>query len=166
MPHRELFPQSVAQHLEAEQWSRHAVRDLEVANGFLCDLGKHRRNSVGYAVALLGALLSYSRPFTERADPAMNQNVTERRCFMALAADLGADLILHGMLLQMRDQIMALSDIVSVPAARLNARSFRYPDPRLMQITRSLNQTDFRRLTGSMRVACTFFRAEIAARAL
>jgi hypothetical protein len=166
MPHRELLPKRVSQHPAAEQWSRHAVRDLDVAIGFLGDLGKHRRNSVGYSVALLGALLSYSRPFTERADPAVNQNAAERRCFMALAADLGADLHLHRMLLQMRDQVMALSDIVSVPAARLNARSFRYPDPHLMWITQSLSHAEFRRLAGSMRLACTFFRAEIDARAL
>jgi hypothetical protein len=166
MPHRQLLPLRVAQHLEAEQWSRHAVRDLEVAIGFLRDLGKHRRNSVAYSVALLGALLSYSRPFTERADPAVNQNVAERGCFLSLAADLGADLHLHGMLLQMRDQIMALSDVVSLPAARLNARTFKYPDPRLMRITQNLSQADFQRLAGAMRVACTFFRAELDARDL
>jgi hypothetical protein len=166
MPHRELLPKRAAQHFEAEQWSRCALRDLEVAIGFLRDLRKHRRNSVGYAVALLGALLSYSRPFTERAEPAVNQNVAERRCFLALAADLGADLHLHGMLLQMRDQIMALSDVVSLPAARLKARSFRYPDPRLVCITQNLSHADFERLAGSMQVACTFFRAEIDARAL
>jgi hypothetical protein len=85
---------------------------------------------------------------------------------MALAVDLGADLRLHGMLLQMRDQIMALSDIVSFPAGHTNARRFRYPDRRLVLITQSLNQAEFSRLAGSMRVACTFFRAEIDARAL
>jgi hypothetical protein len=66
----------------------------------------------------------------------------------------------------MRDQIMALSDIVSDPASRLHARSFRYPDPRLVRITQSLSYPDFRRLAGSMRVACAFFQAEIDARTL
>jgi len=110
--------------------------------------------------------MCYSRPFTERADPAANQTPAQRRCFMALAADLGAELRLHAQLLQMRDEIFALSDLVSVPAARLNARCFRYPDPRLARIIGRLDRSHFSRLAASMRLACMFYQAELLSRSL
>ena len=149
-----------------ELWSRLASRDLGVAAGYLRESAHHSRRSVGYSAAVLGALMSYSRPFTERADPAANQSPAQRRCFMAFAADLGADLRLHGQLLQMRDEIVALCDLVSVPAAPRNARCFRYPDPRLARITSRLDQPHFSRLVASMRLACGFYRAETMSRNL
>jgi hypothetical protein len=166
MPHRSLLQEQIAQHYEGELWSGHACRDLQVAAGFLREAGKHRTRSVGYSAALLGALISYSRPFTERSDPSVNQTAAERSCFLSLAADLGADLRLHARLLQMRDEIIALSDFVSVPVVRLHARRFRYPDPRLACVTRGVNLPAWRRLAASMQVACSFFQAEMATRRL
>ena len=166
MPHRELLRKRAARHLEDPLWSSLAARDLEVASGFLRESGKHRRGSVAYSAAILGALISYSRPFTERPDAVLNQNAAERRCFLSLAADLGADLRLHGMLLQMRDEIIALSDIVSVPVVRVHARRFKYPDPRRARITAALNLSAWRRLAASMQVACRFFQAEMNTRGL
>ena len=146
-------------------WSSHALRDLDVALGYLNESERHRRSSVRFSAAVLGTFLSYSRPFTERADAALNQTPAERRCLMSLAADLGADLLMHSSLLQLRDEIIALSDVVTVPAAaRLNARSFIFPQPRLASITRCLDHGRFRKLADSMRVACIFFQAEIDTR--
>jgi len=166
MPHRQLLQKRMAHPPEGELWSRHAARDLAVAGGFLRELGKHRTASISYSAALLGALISYSRPFTERADPSFNQDVSGRHCFLAIAADLGADLRLHAKLLQMRDELIALSDVVSLPAHRLNARRFKYPDPHFARLTRSLDCADFRKLISEMHVACHFFHAEMQARLL
>src|SRR5438270_10433040 len=112
MPDRQHLHERMTQPPEGDLWSRHAARDLEVAGRFLRELGKHRNASIGYYAALLGALISYSRPFTERADPSFNQDVHGRHCFLTLAADLGADLRLHARLLQLRDEIIARSDPV------------------------------------------------------
>lgn len=164
MPHRALLQRKVRQHASGEVWSPQARGDLEVAVGFLTESGNHRRTSVGYTAAVLGALRSYSRPFTERPDPAANQSPFEQRCFLSLAADLGADLQLHSALLQMRDEIIALSEIVRLPSEHVNARRFRYPDPRFARITHALNRAAFRKLAAAMRVACAFFQAEMDAR--
>jgi hypothetical protein len=166
MPHRGLWQSRAGLRREDESWSAHAYRDLEIAIGYLRESTHHRRRSVGYSVAALGALISYSRPFTERPDPAVNQSPAQRRCFLALAADLGADLRLHSKLLQMRAELIALSDTVKGPAAPLNARCFKYPDPHLARIIRHLDQAHFRKLAVSMRVACAFNQVQILARTL
>src|SRR5262249_14709915 len=121
---------------------------------------------VGESAAVIGALIFYSRPFTERADPAVNQRSDQRQCFLSLATDLGADLRLHARLLQTRDKVIALSEIVHSPLAHVNARLFNYPDPRFVRLTRNLNRDAFRRLARSMRVACALFQAEIDTRSL
>lgn len=69
-------------------------------------------------------------------------------------------------LLQMRDELMTLSDIVASPATQLNARRFRHPDPRFAQVTRGLNRAEFYRLAASMRIACDFFQTQIEVRSL
>jgi hypothetical protein len=166
MPHREQWQSKVVLPLAEESWSRHARRDLQIAISYLHESTALRRSSVSYSAAALGALIAYGRPFTERADPAANQSPALRRCFLAFAADLGADLHLHAKLLQMRDEIVALSDVVSVPAARLNARCFRYPDQRLARITCRLDPPHFNRLAVSMRIGCEFYQAEILSRIL
>jgi hypothetical protein len=166
MPHRELWHPRMDWRWRDPPWSRHALRDLDIAFGYLRESERHRRRSVPYSAAVLGALLSYSRPFTERADAALNQTPGERRCLMSLAADLGADLLMHASLLQLRDEIIALSDIVRVPAARVSARRFKFPNPRLASITHCIDLGRFRKLAASMRVACVFFQAENDARAL
>jgi hypothetical protein len=157
MPHRQLLQKRMAQAPKSELWSRHAARDLAVAGGFLREWSQHRTGSIGSSAAVLGALISYSRPFTERADPSFNQDVRGRHCFLALAADLGADLRLHAKVLQVRDEIIALSDVVSVPAQRLNARRFKYPDPHFARLTGNLDGAEFRKLVAAMRAACDFF---------
>lgn len=160
MPHRELLRRRAARCLENELWATLAARDLEVAGGLLRESGKHRKTSAGYSAVMLGALLSYSRPFTEGPDPAVNQNAAERSCFLSLAADLGADLRLHAQLLQMRDEIIALSDLVKVPAVSLHTRRFKHPDPRFVRVTGTLNLAAARRLAATMQIACSIFQAE------
>lgn len=166
MHHRALLLKIPLPPAPANLWSRRAMRNLETAINFGHVAAKHRAGSAVHAGAVLGALMAYSRPFTERADSAVNQTPEQRRCFLSLAADLGADLRLHGILLQMRDGVIALSDVVSAEAPRLNARRFKFPDTRVGRITRALNPAEFCRLATSMRVACNFFQAEIDVRLL
>lgn len=166
MPHRELLLKISVPPVPAELWSRRAARDLQAAIHFVYVAGKNRANAAVHAGALLGALISYSRPFTERADPAMNPTPAQHKCFLGLAADLGADLLLHGKLLRVRDEVMALSDLVSLPEPRLNARRFKSSDSGVTRITRSLNQVEFCRLATSMRVACDFFQSKTDTRLL
>jgi len=142
------------------------MRHLEAAINFGHAAAKHPAGSAANSGAVLGALMTYSRPFTERADSAVNQTPAQRRCFLSLAADLGADLRLHGILLQMRDGVIALSDSVSSQVPRFDARRFEYPDVRVGRITRALNPGEFCRLAASMRLACNFFQAEIEIRLL
>ncbi|MBS0419424.1 MAG: hypothetical protein JSR66_17065 [Proteobacteria bacterium] len=165
MHHRELLLRMPVPPAPTDPWSCRAVRDLEVAINFGHVAAKHPAGSMVHAGAALGALMSYSRPFTERAD-AVNQTPEQRGCFLSLAADLGADLRLHGILLQMRDGVIALSDIVSSQFPPLNARRFKYPDSRVGRITRALNPGEFCRLAATMRLACHFFQAEIDIRIL
>jgi hypothetical protein len=147
-------------------WSEYAARDLEIVDHYLRQAAHQRRCCAEYSASVLGALISYSRPFTERPDPAVNPHPQERRCFLSLAADLSADMRLHGRLLQARDEVIALSDVVHSPMARLSARRFIHPDPRLSRITRNLELDRFRTLAGIMCLACGFFEAEMDFRRL
>jgi hypothetical protein len=147
-------------------WSDHAVRDLDVVVHYLRQAAHQRRCCAEHSASVLGALISYGRPFTDRAHPAVNPHPRERRCFLSLAADLGADLRLHETLLQARDEVIALSDVVHSPVTRLSARRFLHPDPRLSRLTRNLELARFRTLADSMRVACRFFELEMEFRRL
>jgi hypothetical protein len=147
-------------------WSDCAVRDLDVVIHYLRQASHQRRCCAEYSASVLGALISYSRPFTERPHPAVNPPAHERRCFLSLAADLGADLRLHRILLQARDEVIALSELVHSPMARFRSRCFIHPDPRLSRIIRQLELDRFRALAGIMRVACRFFGAEMNFRRL
>jgi hypothetical protein len=151
---------------ESGLWSKYAARDLDVVVHYLRQADKQRRGCAERSASVLGALISYSRPFTECGNPQLEQYPGERRCFLSLAADLGADLHVHSILLQARDQAMALSEIVPMPPVQLSARRFKYPDPGLARITRNLDLDDFRRLTVTMRIACLFFGAEMDFRRL
>jgi len=163
MPHLLKIPPPPS---EGGLWSKYAARDLDVVVHYLCRADKQRRGCAERSASVLGALISYSRPFTERGNPHAEQYPGERRCFLSLAADLGADLRVHSILLQARDRAMALSDIVPMPAAQSSARRFKYPNPTLARITRNLDLDDFRRLTVTMRIACRFFEAEMDFRRL
>ena len=146
---------------ESGLWSRYAARDLDVVCHYLRQAEKQRRGCAEYSASMLGALVCYSRPFTERANLRIDQHPGERQCFLSLAADLGADLRLHSILLQARDEAMALSEVIHVPLARSSARRFKHPDPRLARITRHVQIDGFRRLAGIMRVGCYFFESEM-----
>ena len=158
MPHLLKIPLPVP---ESGLWSKYAARDLDVVCHYLHQARKQRKCCAEHAASVLGALIHYSRPFTERANPHIDQYPGERQCFMSLAADLGADLRLHSSLLQARDEAMARSEVVHPSLARPNARRLKHPDPRLARITRQLQIDSFRRLANTMRVACYFFEEEM-----
>jgi len=158
MPHLLRIPLAAP---EGGLWSQYAARDLDVVCHYLHQAYKQRRGCTEHAASVLGALIYYSRPFTERVEPHIDQYPGERHCFMSLAADLGADLLLHSCLLQARDEVMALSKAVHSPLARPNTRRFKYPEPRLARITRHVQIDSFRRLASTMRVACYFFEDEM-----
>ena len=157
MPHLLKIPLPA---LESGLWSTYAARDLDVVCHYLHQAHKQRRCCAEYSVSLLGALIYYSRPFTERANPPIDQYPGEQ-CFMSLAADLGADLRLHSSLLQARDEVMALSAVLHPPLAQPTTRRVKHPDPRLARITRPLKIDRFRRLASTMRIACYFFEEEM-----
>src|SRR3569833_892594 len=97
---------------EGDPWSKYAARDLDVVCHYLHQAHKQRKCCAEHSASVLGALIYYSRPFTERANPHIDQYPGERHCFMSLAADLGADLLLHSCLLRARDEALALSEAV------------------------------------------------------
>jgi len=146
---------------ESGLWSKYAGRDLDVACHYLRQAEKQRRCCAEHSASMLGALICYSRPFTERANPHIEQHPDERQCFLSLAADLGADLRLHSILLQARDEAMFLSDVIHAPVARSNARLFKHPDPSLARITRRVDIDSFRRLASTMRIGCYFLETEM-----
>jgi hypothetical protein len=151
---------------ESGLWSTYAARDLNVVVSYLRQADTQRRCCAEHSASVLGALISYSRPFTERADRRFEQQPAQRQCYLSLAADLGADLQLHSILLQARDELLALSDIEFSPAAQLSARRFRHPDPRLARVTRTVPLDRFRRLAQTMWLTCGFFEAEWTSRRL
>jgi hypothetical protein len=151
---------------EGELWSRYAARDLDVVIHYLHQAAKQRRCGAGYTASILRALICYSKPFTERANPVVNQYPRERECFLSLAADLGADLRLHALVLQARDAVVALSDLAPAPSAHSSIRRFKHPDARLARIIRTLELGCFRTLVVRMRVACNFIEAEMDIRRL
>jgi hypothetical protein len=146
---------------ESGLWPKYAARDLDVVCHYLRQAQKQRRCCAEHSASVLGALIHYSRPFTERANPQVNPYPGERQCFLSLAADLGADLRLHSSLLQVRDAAMALSEVIHAPPGRPNTRRFKHPDPRLARITRNVQIDSFRRLASTMRLACYFFAEEM-----
>jgi len=158
MPHLLKIPLPAP---EGGLWSKYAARDLDVVCHYLHQAHRQRRGCAEHSASVLGALIYYSRPFTERAKPHIDQYPGERQCFMSLAADLGADLLLHSCLLHARDEAMALSKAVHSPLAQPNARRFKHPEPRLARITRQVQIDSFRRLASTMRVACYFFEDEM-----
>jgi hypothetical protein len=150
----------------------YAARDFAGAVVFIRNASQHQRFSAAHLGSSLGALISYGRPFTERANAALNQRPEHRSCFLELALDLGVSMEVHTTILQLRDAVVARSDVQGAPTTRLaggsrcQLRYFSYPDPECTRIVRRLNPLSFERIANLMRLACVFFLAEVDCRGM
>jgi hypothetical protein len=147
-------------------WLEFTVRDLDTAAGYLRNCEQNRRDSVVGASALIGALLSYARPFTERSNPSLNPLPEQQHRFLELAAQLGADLRVHAALMQVRADVVALSERVPVVSANptepsgASLRRFNYPDPNIDRVMESIDLRAFAEVVQAMRRGCEAWLAE------
>jgi hypothetical protein len=152
---------------EAGDWPLNAARDFSTASHFLSNSKQSKRLSVDHLACLLGAVISYARPFTEPSMTALNQQPHQRNCFLEIATDLGADIRLHAALLLARDEIVSLSDAFDgatargLKAAGRRLRSFSFPNPRAVGVVSRIDLAAFSRIAMLMRLACIFFLAEV-----
>jgi len=77
--------------------------DFAATVDFIRRARQYRRSTVEHVALLLGALISYSRPFKDHAGCALGQIPV----FAALATDLGADLQLHAGIVRLSIQALA-----------------------------------------------------------
>jgi hypothetical protein len=115
---------------------------------------------------MLGAVIAYARPFTDSVRLTFRQQPEQRKCFMGIAADLGANTAMHAAILLARDQLIALSDPWGAANSRASEahpslRRFVYPNPGCARIVARLDLCDFDRIAVLMRLACVFFLAEV-----
>jgi hypothetical protein len=151
---------------EARRWPLNAAGDFASAIGFLRKNAMCNPNSAEHLGLLLGAVIAYARPFSERVSRSFNQHRDQRECFMGIAADLGADMKLHCAVLLAREELIASSEPWRNVSGRAlgshrSMRRFAYPNPRCASITGRIGMRDFASIAMLMRLACTFFLTEL-----
>ena len=162
-----LLPSAFKDPTHAIGWILSAARDFGTAANFIRDARKHDQSSVDHIGLLIGALITYARPFREHADDATRQAARRQRCLLDLAIDLGVDLALHASILRMRDRLVAQSavpithDIDRTPEIRnLRVRAFDFPNHTIAALAVRMDFDPVIAMTRSMQLACVFLLAE------
>jgi len=135
--------------------------DFAAAVDFVSRARRCRQSTIKHAALLLGALLSYSRPFKDHDGCALSQIPV----FGALATDLGADLQLHVRIVRLSMQALASSQRLYMQAAGNHSscklQSYWLADRLGPTLAGQLDLEAFERIANLMRVACVLTLAEI-----
>lgn len=148
------------------RWMLNAAGDFGATATFISDARKHDQSTVDHVGLLIGALISYARPFRERDDDT-RQASTHEKYFLDLATDLGADLMLHAAVLRARDKLIAHSAVPlhSVSRApKMNSRrvrAFEFPSAKFAKLAIGLDLDRLNRAALTMKLTCMFMLAEI-----
>jgi hypothetical protein len=126
------------------------------------------RADIEYDALVLGALVSYSRPFKEADDPILGRPLDQLPAFLDAAVDLGVDLELHLELLELGTRAIGSSKPVTAAvrrsASRGNQRThrFSFPNPLGHVLAQQLAPGPFEHISHLMRLACVFTLRQIA----
>jgi hypothetical protein len=160
------LPHSFRNPPAARSWTLCAARDFSATISFIRHAHSHTRLSADHVGSLIGAVISYARPFKNH-EAGIGQHPDPKRCFMDLAIDLGADLALHGSILETSRRLIArASPPAFYPAKNLSERPVRvhcfdFPDVECDSIARRYDLDSFVGIARLMRLACVFLLAEI-----
>jgi hypothetical protein len=163
-----LLPSAFQDPPEASGWILTAARDFGTTANFIRDARKLDQSSVDHIGLLVGALVTYARPFRERADDATRRAARRQRCLLDLATDLGVDLALHAAVLRMRDRLVAQAAVPTIHAIdrtpeipSLRVRVFEFPNHTIAELAVKMDFEQVISLTKSMQLACVFLLAEV-----
>jgi hypothetical protein len=143
-------------------------RDFAAAGDCLKRARTYDRSGIEYAALLLGALVSYSRPFKDRGDSAPDRSLDLLPVFLDAAVDLGVDLELHIKLVRLGIKALGGSQPVAAPVQRAASLSkvkilrFSLPHPLRHLLAEQLELEAFGRIANLMRLACVFTLTQIA----
>jgi hypothetical protein len=168
-----LLPRPIEDPPGAICWTLHAATDFSTAANFIRDAKTHDRSTADYVGLLIGALVSYARPFCEY-NATQNPRVSAcKHYLLGLATDLGADLQMHATALRARDKLIARSIVKpgrlidrtpKVNTLRLKTRQLSHQS--LTILAARLDLEGLHRVAGCMQLACLFLLADINPAAL
>jgi hypothetical protein len=168
VPRLLLVPSVFEDRADTVRWTLNAARDFGAAAALIADARRHDPASVDYIGFLIGALISYSRPFRYRKDADTPQAATRNRYLLDLGTDLGVDLTLHITTLRMRDRLIARSvdppgqaTLRSLKINEPRLRAFEFPNQKLARLAVGLDLDRVTSMAQSMRLACIFLLAEV-----
>jgi hypothetical protein len=142
-------------------------RDFAAAVDFLQRARNYDRAAIEYTALLLGALISYARPFKDRQGSSLGRPLHEIPIFLDAAVDLGVDLELHLKILQLSTQASGDSQTTVVANRhggsqrdmQIHRFSFPYPSGHLLED--QLDVGAFEQISNLMRLACIFAITEL-----
>jgi hypothetical protein len=145
-----------------------SLHDFATAVDFLRRARAYDRFSIERDALLLGALVSYSRPFKHRGGPVPGRPLDQLPVFLDAAVDLGVDLELHVKLVKLSAQAIAGSQPVAAPVQRttnlgnVKIQRFSFPNPLGHLLAQQLELEAFSHISNLMRLACVFTLTQIA----
>ena len=125
------------------------------------------RADLEYDALVLGALISYSRPFKDTGDPLLGPPLDQLPAFLATAVDLGVDLALHLELLRLGTRAIDSAKPVTATVQRtsrsnLGIHRFSFPNPLGHVLAQQLPPEPLEHISHLMRLACVFTLRQIA----
>jgi hypothetical protein len=162
------LPRSIPHPPATRNWVLLAARDFGATLALINNARRHSTCSAEHVGSLIAAVISYARPFSERADLEGDLPLDPKRCFLDLALDLGASLPLHRSLMLTGKRIIAQSQPRAIypprsatEGSKIRICLFDFPDIRWGSVTDGLELGAFVNITRLMRLACVFLLAEI-----
>jgi hypothetical protein len=143
-------------------------RDFAAAVDFLKRARAYDRSGLEYNALLLGALVSYSRPFKDRGGPVLGRPLDRLPAFLDAAVDLGVDLELHTRIVRLSVRAIGGSQPVAAPVQRaanpgnVEIQRFSFPNPLRYLLSQQLELEAFSHISHLMRLACVFTLMQIA----
>jgi hypothetical protein len=143
-------------------------RDFAAAVDFLRRARAYDRSAIEHSALVLGALVSYSRPFKDRGGPVLGRPLDRLPVFLDAAVDLGVDLELHTKIIRLSIQAIGGSRPLPAPVQRaanpdkVEIHRFSFPNPLGHLLAQQLELEAFSHTSNLMRLACVFTLTQIA----
>jgi hypothetical protein len=143
-------------------------RDFGAAIDFLKRARNYDRCAIEYTALLLGALISYLRPFKDSRGSVLGRALHEIPIFLDAAVDLGIDLELHLRILQLSVQAIGGSQMAAAGNPQAGIRGnvqihrFSFPYPSGHLFAHQLDVDAFEQNCNLMRLACVFTLTELS----